>query len=234
MATTYSLRELYGGAVAVELPTEFIDSNDIRQIPDHQEVFLSPTTLTSIIFELNDYVHPQPLRAATQQPQPQPQQNGTSSTSPQTAVDVDVEAAKYHFTDVISPPDNLASPLPASERTAMHAASLSGFPTLVLAGNIHSVDKSRSSRPSAAASSSSTTISSSLQQQQSIVHQLQLLIRMKNYATDLCVRVNVPMKELAQRGGGEVAAEVAHAKELLDRVVASLDVRDFGLFGAAA
>ncbi|KAK5240430.1 hypothetical protein LTR40_009314, partial [Exophiala xenobiotica] len=170
-----------------------------------------------------------PLQAATQQPQPQ--QNGTStSTSPQTDVDIDVdaEAAKYHFTDVISPPDSLASPLPASERTAMHAASLSGFPTLVLAGNIHSVDKSRSSRPSAAASSSSSL------QQQSIVHQLQLLIRMKNYATDLCVRVNVPMKELAQRGGGEVAAEVAHAKELLDRVVASLDVRDFGLFGAAA
>ncbi|KAK5258468.1 hypothetical protein LTR20_008893 [Exophiala xenobiotica] len=232
MATTYSIRELYGGAIAVELPTEFIDSSDIRQIPDHQEVFLSPTTLTSIIFELNDYVQPQTLPAATQQPQPQ--QNGTSSTSPQTAVDVDVEAAKYHFTDVISPPDNLASPLPASERTAMHAASLSGFPTLVLAGTIHSVDKSRSSRPPAAASSSSTTISSSLQQQQSIVHQLQLLIRMKNYATDLCVRVNVPMKELAQRGGGQVAAEVAHAKELLDRVVASLDVRDFGLFGAAA
>ncbi|KAK5267089.1 hypothetical protein LTR99_005951 [Exophiala xenobiotica] len=226
MATTYSIRELYGGAIAVELPTEFIDSSDIRQIPDHQEVFLSPTTLTSIIFELNDYVQPQPLPAATQQPQ----QNGTSSTSPQTDVDADAEAAKYHFNDVISPPDSLASPLPASERTAMHAASLSGFPTLVLAGTIHSVDKSRSSRPSATASSSS----SSLQQQQSIVHQLQLLIRMKNYATDLCVRVNVPMKELAQRGGGEVAAEVAHAKELLDRVVASLDVRDFGLFGAAA
>ncbi len=68
---------------------------------------------------------------------------------------------------------------------------------------------------------------------QNIVYQLQLLIRMKNYATDLCVRVNVPMKEIAQ-DEGEVAAEVTHAKELLGRVVASLDVRDFGLFGAAA
>lgn len=47
------------------------------------------------------------------------------------------------------------------------------------------------------------------------------------------MRVNVPMKEIAQ-DEGEVAAEVTHAKELLGRVVASLDVRDFGLFGAAA
>jgi hypothetical protein len=30
MATTYSVRELYGGAIAVELPTEFIDS---RYVP---------------------------------------------------------------------------------------------------------------------------------------------------------------------------------------------------------
>ncbi len=121
----------------------------------------------------------------------------------------------------------------------MHHASLSGFPTLILAGTIHSVDTR--SRPSARGSAQSpslgqglaTSSSSSSRSLQNIVYQLQLLIRMKNYATDLCVRVNVPMKEIAQ-DEGEVAAEVTHAKELLGRVVASLDVRDFGLFGAAA
>ena len=49
-------RALYGGAITVDLPQDYIDASDIQQIPSHQEVFLSPTSLTSIIVELNSSI----------------------------------------------------------------------------------------------------------------------------------------------------------------------------------
>lgn len=170
----------------------------------------------SVIFELNDYVQPLPAGSSSGQQQRQPQTNGALTQDA-----IDANAAKYHFTDVIAPPDTLTSPLQTPEKIAMHHASLSGFPTYVVAGAIDSVE-TRSRGPSSSSSSAQNT-----------VYQLQLLVRMKNYATDLCVRINVPMKEIAQ-DDGEVAAEVGFARELLERVVATLEVRDFGLFGAAA
>ena len=54
---SYTTRPLYGGAITVSLPSTLIDASDVRQVPDHQEVFLSPTTLTSLIFEINQYVN---------------------------------------------------------------------------------------------------------------------------------------------------------------------------------
>lgn len=182
----------------------------------------------SVIFELNDYVQPIPLSGQQQQT---PQTNGALTQQDS----VDVDAAKYHFTDVIAPPDTLASPLQNPQKISMRHASLSGFPTFVVAGNINSVEsRSRGPPPSTSGDGGRQALAaSSSNPTQSIVYQLQLLVRMKNYATDLCVRINVPMKEVAQ-DDGEVAAEVGFARELLERVVATLEVRDFGLFGAAA
>jgi hypothetical protein len=46
---------LYGGAIEVALPTEFIDASSIRQVPDFQEVYLHSTFEISIIFELLEH-----------------------------------------------------------------------------------------------------------------------------------------------------------------------------------
>jgi hypothetical protein len=53
---------------------------------------------------------------------------------------------------------------------------------------------------------------------------------MEKYETDFCVRVNVPLKEF---GGDEEKSEgeVRFGEEILRRIGASLDIRDFGLFG---
>ncbi|KIW11206.1 hypothetical protein PV08_10506 [Exophiala spinifera] len=176
----------------------------------------------SVIFELNDYVQPPPAPGSGSGQQ-HPLTNGAVLTQDA----IDANAAKYHFTDVIAPPDTLRSPLQTPERIAMHHPSLSGFPTFVAAGTIDSVDP-RSRRGGGGGNPSSSSNSA-----HNTVYQLQLLVRMKNYATDLCVRINVPMKEIAL-DEGEVEAEVVFARELLERVVATLEVRDFGLFGAAA
>jgi len=54
-----------------------------------------------------------------------------------------------------------------------------------------------------------------------------LLVRIEAKETDLCVTLNVPMKEFSE---DEAGREEAFAKELMERIVESLDVRDWDLF----
>ncbi|KAF1946609.1 Mog1p/PsbP-like protein [Clathrospora elynae] len=55
MAFTNTL--LYGGAISVDLPSNFADTSQIRQIPDHQEVYLDANGYSSIVVEILEYVH---------------------------------------------------------------------------------------------------------------------------------------------------------------------------------
>ncbi|KAK5057552.1 hypothetical protein LTR84_011552 [Exophiala bonariae] len=268
MATTYRLRELYGGAITVELPTDLIDSSDIRQIPDHQEVFLSRETLTSIIIEINNYVEaPDPITTETTTTTTA---SGITTTSTTTTVfseadlppeqrlqhssEHDLAAAAYHFTDVISPPDRLASPLPLAEKVSMASPSLAQFPAYVLPGTIVSYEPVRRGPPPQG------QIQQQQQQQQqqlappqpagapngasnpptnpasSLEHVQQLLVRMQPYETDLCVRINTPLKEFtaATDQNGDSSQRLRHEEqftaEILRRFIATLDVKEFSLF----
>nr|POE83647.1 putative ran guanine nucleotide release factor [Quercus suber] len=53
----YSERPLYGGAISSTFPNRFQDVSNIRQVPDHQEVFVDPARDESLIFELLDLKH---------------------------------------------------------------------------------------------------------------------------------------------------------------------------------
>lgn len=50
-------RPLFGGAIATTFPLRFQDVSDIRQVPDHQEVFVDPSRDESLIIELLDFKH---------------------------------------------------------------------------------------------------------------------------------------------------------------------------------
>ncbi|KAI4959321.1 hypothetical protein J4E86_003043 [Alternaria arbusti] len=47
---------LYGGAITLDLPSNFADASQIRQIPDHQEVYLDNNGYSSIVIEILEYV----------------------------------------------------------------------------------------------------------------------------------------------------------------------------------
>ncbi|CAI9096622.1 OLC1v1032813C1 [Oldenlandia corymbosa var. corymbosa] len=47
-------RPLFGGAITSTFPLRFTDVSNIRQVPDHQEVFVDPSRDESLIFELLD------------------------------------------------------------------------------------------------------------------------------------------------------------------------------------
>ncbi|CAN6275912.1 unnamed protein product [Urochloa humidicola] len=47
-------RALFGGAISTAFPARFQDVSNIREVPDHQEVFVDPDRDESLIFELLD------------------------------------------------------------------------------------------------------------------------------------------------------------------------------------
>ncbi|KAK9020756.1 hypothetical protein V6N11_010773 [Hibiscus sabdariffa] len=56
-ADLLSERPLFGGAISTLFPLRFQDVSNIRQVPDHQEVFVDPAYDESLIFELLDFKH---------------------------------------------------------------------------------------------------------------------------------------------------------------------------------
>ncbi|KAF3033815.1 hypothetical protein E8E12_003567 [Didymella heteroderae] len=69
---------LYGGAITVDLPSKFADTSQIREVPDHQEVYLDSNGYSSIVVEILEY-----------------QEKGS-----------DEEALQYHFADLIDEEDS--------------------------------------------------------------------------------------------------------------------------------
>ncbi len=194
--TTFALKDLYGGAIAVQIPKDYIDVSDLRQVPDHQEVFLSPKTLTSVTFEINQYVE---------------KQN-------------DNVAVRFHFEDVISDSDRVAQKLDEPSKVTMSNPSLEAFPAYLIQGGIIApeIDESASSQLP-------IEWQQNPQMKEVLTKVLQLVIRMEKYQTDLCLRIDMPMKEVNNQEAAE--KEEMFAMEMMEKIVESLEVKDFGLFG---
>lgn len=221
---SYSNRELYGGAITTNLPTDFIDSSNLRQIPDHQEVYLSPKTLTTIILEINQYVSPFTASRIDIDPSIIPSAAPESGGNDDGAINLhDKAAALYHLRDLIDAKDTLTI-VSTPKAVQMQSPSLKSLPALTLRGKLTARERERCA-PS--------VLPEEYQHAPDIVQTSTtirlLLVRVEARATDLCVTVNVPLKEL--EGQGRVDEEEAFADSVMENVVASLHVKDFGLFG---
>ncbi|KAL8939892.1 MAG: hypothetical protein Q9211_002535 [Gyalolechia sp. 1 TL-2023] len=78
MTSNFKATELFGGAIIVNLPTGYADVSDIREVPDHQEIYLDASGFSSIIVDIAERV-PQPA--------------------------ADDEALKFHFDDIVDERD---------------------------------------------------------------------------------------------------------------------------------
>lgn len=216
---SFVARDLYGGAISADIPASFLDASDLRQIPDHQEVFLSKSTLTSVIFEINEY---QSSGAA---------EVHSNIRRPSTTISDDEAASTHHFLDPILPPDQID---PDSlglmpQLVTLQQPSVSKYPAYTQAGTIVSPELDRTTR-----SVLPPEWERQPRQTSTETKCYQLLIRIKEYETDLVVRVNVPMKELEgedeSEGGRKKVEEQQMAEMIVHRLVASLTIKDFGLF----
>lgn len=124
-----------------------------------------------------------------------------------------------------------------AEKVTMASPSLAPFPAYVLPGTIVSYEPVRRGPPAgqnqqhaAPAAPNGTSVVPNPSPASSLEHVQQLLVRMPAYETDLCVRINTPLKELAAGDGSQLRHEEQFTAEILRRFIATLDVKDFSLF----
>lgn len=54
MSSSFVAKGLYGGAITCNLPSSWVDVSEIRQVPDHQEVYLGPQN-ESLVVEILEH-----------------------------------------------------------------------------------------------------------------------------------------------------------------------------------
>lgn len=210
MSLQFASRELYGGAITVQLPTDVVDASNLREIPDHQEVFLSDKTLTSIIFEINEYQQPGLVR----------------SEDPNNTASADQAAASYHLDDIVDTTDHLSDAGIQTISTRLSQPSVSKYPAYQSTATIISPEIDRSKKSTLPVAWQTNPAKKEQQ-----IGVIQLLIRMQDYSTDLCVRINVPLKEFGDSQSEAAQNEASVASSVMSSIVESIDVKDFGLFG---
>ena len=130
----------------------------------------------------------------------------------------DIDAMIYHFKDVIDEEDDVKD-LSQPALVEMNSASLAKFPAYTMTGVVVSKEKMKSVLPTDWEQTPQTV------NVETMIYQL--VIRIKNVETDLCVRINIPLKELEGESGSK---EVDLGNESINKIIESLEVVDFGLF----
>ncbi|KAK2768694.1 hypothetical protein FQN54_000550 [Arachnomyces sp. PD_36] len=207
--TSFIPTELFGGAIKSLMPQGYIDSSQLREIPDHQEIYLSPTTLTNIIIEINQRV-------------------GQDEN-----IHDDKSAARYHIRDICDNDDTFDESLFDPQPT-----TIAGFPsgTAAYHGQVRikpadtptSVADPSAAVPGAAVASSSSGDGLELEKKTTTCHYL--LIRLQGKETDILVLVNVPHSELVNASGA-VERENTLASTILEQVRSTFEIKDMSLFG---
>ncbi|KAL4920317.1 hypothetical protein BDW62DRAFT_199040 [Aspergillus aurantiobrunneus] len=219
-------RDLYAGAIKAIIPDGWLDASDLRQIPDHQELFLSPITLSNLIIEINARVSEEAALPALQSTQDREGLDILGSNPGATPQTVDKAAALYHLNDICDDSGDIlrivAPPQQVSVQKLPHARSYKGVaqmtPSVVRSGVPPSIGGA------AAGSSADWGLASSVS-----VHYL--FVRLEEQGTDVLVFFNVPHKEFDERGDPRgLSREEELASRVIDGLVEGLEVVDWGLF----
>ncbi|KAJ5779574.1 hypothetical protein N7457_007294 [Penicillium paradoxum] len=245
----FTEQEFFGGAIRGVVPQGWIDSSTLREVPDHQELWLSPTTLSNVIIEINQRV-PQDEALSTlaalnhQQPTAAP---GSGSAASATAETVDQAAALYHLHDlcdegdtmqVIKPPQLVevrlasSSPSPASTIKAYRGVVSFTAPVRGAAARIPA-----SADGAAAGMADSAVLGAQMNGESNGLPQVSkltchfLLVRLEVQETDLLVFFNVPHEEFDKSGDPRgLSLEEVVAEETVAALIGRLEICDWGLF----
>ncbi|KAL4993392.1 hypothetical protein BDV10DRAFT_199666 [Aspergillus recurvatus] len=224
----FTPQDLYGGAVKAMIPERWLDASSLRQIPDHQELFLSPTTLSNVIFEINERVPEETALSALQSTPNQEILETLGSNPGATPEIVDKAAALYHLNDIRdSDGDTLriiTLPQQVSAQKLPRAKSYKGV------AQITSTALPRSGvAPSIGGAAAGSSADGGLMSSVSVHY---LLVRLEEQETDMLVFFNVPHKEFDEKGDPRgLSEEEELASDTINGLVDRLEVVDWGLFG---
>ncbi|CAI7568350.1 unnamed protein product [Penicillium glandicola] len=244
----FTEQDFFGGAIRGVVPQGWIDSSTLREVPDHQELWLSPATLSNLIIEINQRVAaPEALSTFAalnhQQPTATP---GSGSAAPATAETIDQAAALYHLHDlcdegdtmqVIKPPTRVEVQLASSSPSASAIKAYRGIvsfttPVRGSGGRVPApVDGSASGIADAGVLGAQMNGDSNGLPQVSRLTCHFLLVRLEAQETDLLVFFNVPHEEFNKSGDPRgLSHEEVVAEETIGALVGRLQICDWGLF----
>ncbi|CAG8946092.1 unnamed protein product [Penicillium salamii] len=211
-------QEFYGGAIQGVVPQSWIDSSTLREVPDHQELFLSPTTLSNLIIEINQRVPQEEALTASAKFSNRPAAPSGSATSLQ----IDHAACLYHLHDLCDEGDTMkVVTSPSKVDVQLASSSPSPAPIKAYRGVVSFTTPKKDAEP---VSAGGTPPSSRL-----TCHYL--LVRLVAQETDLLVFFNVPHEEFEKSGDPKgLAAEEALAADTISALVEKLQICDWGLF----
>ncbi|KAK5686713.1 hypothetical protein LTS12_029031 [Elasticomyces elasticus] len=215
----YTQQDFYGGAIVGAIPAGWLDSSTLREVPDHQEIYLSPTTLSNFIFELNQAVSNEDALASV---------SGDTNNGTETETEaIDKAAATYHLHDLCDEGDTVQT-IVAPQRVTLAKFAPE---TLVRAyGGVVSftTPKKQRSRQDEGANGG-TTNGGPEEASRLTCHYL--MVRMERQETDVLVFLNVPHDEFdAREDTAGLEGEEGLARGLIQRIIQTLEVKDWGLF----
>ncbi|KAI9861512.1 MAG: hypothetical protein M1824_002404 [Vezdaea acicularis] len=228
---------LFGGAITVDLPPNFLDVSDIRQVPSHQEVFLSSTSLSSITLDILEYQTPATISNASnpaaqqQNPTPTTTVNAKAPTSAEpTTEQQDLAALEFHISDIVDLSSNsimlLPHPLSPAQETP---PSPSPIPLPCFPAHTPAYLCSLHTSPHPPPPDAEPLHGGRLQREEELARGVDmwvLLVRLAGWGTDLLVCVNIPLGAEGKEGveGRE------EGERWMQRIVQTLEVRDWSLF----
>ncbi|KAG9062442.1 hypothetical protein KI688_005357 [Linnemannia hyalina] len=213
MATVIQ-RELYGGAITINLPSKFGTISHVREVPDHQEVFVNVDEDQSVIVEILELA----------------------------AEASDDNCAAFHFQQLAE--DNDAEDASIIQSVSvLNNAELPAWPAdakiYLLLGQQRVAKFNEQQRiqqqhlATAASISSSTSTTTTTTDARNLVQIMMVVVRLPRQDTDIVLSYNLPLQISDSSSSKQVAHEgnVSEAEGWFREVVGSFTVREWGLFG---
>ncbi|EAW06872.1 Ran GTPase-binding protein MOG1 [Aspergillus clavatus NRRL 1] len=229
--TSFSEYAFYGGAIQGAIPTGWVDGSTLREVPDHQELFLSPSTLSNLILEINQRVTQEQALSALDE------QSALRGGIPATPETIDKAAAIYHLRDLCDEDDQLQVVLaPAAVSMARIPASRAYKGVVQITSpkqqRRDTNTNTNTGRVPVSVSVGGAAAGSSIDgPRTSRVTCHYLLVRLEEQESDVLVFYNVPHEEFDLAGDPRgLSREEEVAAEGIDKMVETLEVKDWGLF----
>ncbi|KAJ6126733.1 hypothetical protein N7523_002345 [Penicillium sp. IBT 18751x] len=236
-------QDFFGGAIRGVVPQRWIDASNLREIPDHQEIFLSPESLSNMIVEINQRVSKEDAlnTLATLSHQHPTLAAGSGNVSSATPEALDQAAALYHLHDlcdegdamqIVTPPQRVsASRLGVSAPSGSVFNAYKGivqFKTASRKRGARAADGSNASAVDSAVAGASVDGEAGLSSKLTCHY---LLVRLESQETDLLVFFNVPHEEFDKSGDVQgLSREESVADDTVRALAEKLEIRDWGLF----
>lgn len=237
-----SSQDLYGGAIKAIIPESWLDArsvnpcpaikhpfqlttshSDLRQIPDHQELFLSRTTLSNLIYEINERVSEETALAALQSSPSSAILGPNPGASPEF---IDKAAALYHLNDIRDDDGDVMRVVTPQQVTLQKLAGARAYRGIV---QMSSAPAREGVAPSIGGAAAGSSADGGLESSVSVHY---LLVRLEEQETDILIFVNIPHKEFDEKGDPRgLSSEEELASQVIDGLIQRFEIADWGLFG---